>query len=268
MINIVFGKPGAGKTAFMVSRALEYLKPGVKQRERLQASRNDVEKINDLGYNFDFPYTVPVYSNFPIRVYIGYGKYSESLYIDGFHLGFENENVPIIPVFPNSVIFLSEAQRYYNSRKSKDLPDWISRWYEEHRHFGIDVWLDVQRPGLIDLNIRELCGRFYEIEEVKSITDDVGNVKRNVFTVKEFGNWATVDKYLSNNDVSGATKTTYVYEGNVFEAYKSKCYFNQFIPTSAGFSDFGHINTADGVTQSELGRELYSQLPPKGFYSK
>lgn len=51
MINIVFGKPGAGKTAFMVSRALEYLTPGAKNRDLLGACRNDVAAVNSLGYN-------------------------------------------------------------------------------------------------------------------------------------------------------------------------------------------------------------------------
>lgn len=266
MINIVFGKPGAGKTAFMVSQALEYLTPGAKNRDLLGACRNDVAAVNSLGYDFPEPDEAPVYSNFPIRAHVGYERYAETFYVDGFHLGFPNPDVKVIPVLPHAVIFLSEAQRYYNSRKSKDLPDWVSRWYEEHRHVDVTVWLDVQRPGLIDLNIRELCGRFFEIEGMENIPDERGTITANKFNVKEFGSWAHVDKYLSSGSADNAERKTYVFKGNVFRAYESRCYFNQFIPKEATYSTLKHTFSDDSVAQTELGRELYSQLPPKGFY--
>ena len=266
MINIVFGKPGAGKTAFMVSRALEYLMPGSSNRELLNACRRDVAAVNALGYSFPVPTEVPVYSNFPIRAHVGYDKYSETYYVDGFHLGFPNPDVKVLSVLPHAVIFLSEAQRYYNSRKSKDLPDWVSRWYEEHRHADLNVWLDVQRPGLIDLTIRELCGRFIEIEGMQNVRDERGSVVMNIFSVKEFGSWAHVDKYLSSGNAEAAERREYVYHGNVFEAYESRCYFNQFIPKAADYARFKHTFSDDSVTQTEITREMYSQLPPKGFY--
>ena len=93
VINIVFGKPGAGKTAFMVSQALEYLTPGAKSRDLLNACRNDVAAVNALGYDFPEPTEAPVYSNFPIRAHVGYERYAETFYVDGFHLG---EPVPTI----------------------------------------------------------------------------------------------------------------------------------------------------------------------------
>ena len=93
MINIVFGKPGAGKTAFMVSQALEYLTPGAKNRDLLNACRNDVAAVNSLGYDFPEPDEAPVYSNFPIRAHIGYERYAETFCVDGFHRG---EPVPTI----------------------------------------------------------------------------------------------------------------------------------------------------------------------------
>ena len=266
MNNIVFGKPGAGKTAFMVSQALGYLMPGTKNSELLNACKRDVAAVNALGYNFPVPTEPPVYSNFPIRAHVGYERFAETYYVDGFHLGFPNPDVRVISVLPHSVIFLSEAQRYYNSRKSKDLPDWVSRWYEEHRHADLTVWLDVQRPGLIDLNIRELCGRFIEIEGMENIPDEHGKIVANKFSVKEFGSWAHVDKYLSSGNTENAVKNAYVFKGNVFKAYESRCYFNQFIPKAADYSRIKHKFSDDTVTQTELGRELYSQLPPKGFY--
>lgn len=93
MINIVFGKPRAGKTTFMVSQAVEYLTPGAKNRDLLNACRNVVFAVNALGYDFPELDEAPVYSNFPIRAHVGYERYAETFYVDGFHLG---EPVPTI----------------------------------------------------------------------------------------------------------------------------------------------------------------------------
>ena len=75
-----------------------------------------------------------------------------------------------------------------------------------------------------------------------------------------------MDKYLSSGSSDNAERKTIVYHGNVFKAYESRCYFNQFIPKGAEYSTLRHTFSDDTVAQTELGRELYSQLPPKGFY--
>ena len=101
---------------------------------------------------------------------------------------------------------------------------------------------------------------------MENIPDERGTITANKFSVKEFGSWAHVDKYLSSGSADNAERKTYVFKGNVFRAYESRCYFNQFIPKEATYSTLKHTFSDDSVAQTELGRELYSQLPPKGFY--
>ena len=132
MITIVFGKPGSGKTAFLAAEAAQYLNGSDLCYEAHQECLNEVRRLNGEGFCFGLPEHAPVYSNFPLTVQCGYKKYCGSYYIDGFHMGFRNDSVPVVSVLPGSKIFLSEAQRYYNSRKSKDLPDWVSRYFEEN----------------------------------------------------------------------------------------------------------------------------------------
>jgi hypothetical protein len=57
---------------------------------------------------------------------------------------------------------------------SKAFPDWQSRWYEQHGHNNLDIWLDTQRPMLIDVNIRELS-QFVEIVKLDKAFDRFGS---------------------------------------------------------------------------------------------
>ena len=258
MITIVFGKPGVGKTAFLCAMAVLYLNG---QELSQQFYLDCCNELASLGY--PAPMHAPVYSNFSISVTTGHKEKVGSYYIDGFHLGFENDYVDVMPVFPRSKIFLSEAQRYYNSRKSKDLPDWISRYFEEHRHFGLDIMLDVQRPGLIDVNIRDITGQFIEVESVQTDVVD-GVVKSTTFVYKEFDDWKFVDKYLTS-DVECYERKTLTVPFNVFDCYQSQSYYNNFLP-EGDFWELPHVEYLDVDDSIDLSKFMYKQTPPEGFY--
>ena len=265
MITIVFGKPGAGKTAFLAADVVRYINGSPASCELLQECAAEVRKLNDNGALFSMPTSAPVYTNFPVTASCGtYAPY-EPYYVDGFHLGFENDDVEVMPVLPCARIYLSEAQRYYNSRRSKDLPDWVSRYFEEHRHFGLQIYLDVQRPGLIDVNIRELCERFLEIQRMEHRYDRVGNIVSSTFFYREFTDWKYVDQYLGGHD-GGYTEGKSVYTGNIFECYESKSYFRQFVP-ERDFAMYRHVRGADTQEDAYLAKVMYQQTPPEGFYA-
>jgi hypothetical protein len=267
MITIVFGKPGAGKTAYMVADAVRFMNYSADMCALHSSCCRQISSLNAEEQRFEMPVWAPVYSNFPIRVQSGVLAPVESYYIDGFHLGFENDDVEVMPVLPNSRIYLSEAQRYYNSRRSKDLPDWVSRFYEEHRHFSLEILLDVQRPGLIDVNIRELCGKFVEVQEMRNSYDRSGNLISSVFVTREFDDWKNVDQYLATGNAPFRTVDT-VFHGCVFDYYQSMSYFNQFIPTRSDFALIRHLSGETDDASIELAKRMYQQTPPEGFYSK
>ena len=267
MITIVFGKPRAGKTAFMVADAVRYMNYSQDIYDLQQSCISQVHSFNDEEKRFSIPEWAPVYSNFRISVPCGSLAPVESYYIDGFHMGFENPDVDIMPVLPSARIYLSEAQRYYNSRRSKDLPDWISRFYEEHGHFGLNIMLDVQRPGLIDVNIRELCECFIEVQGMKNKYDNRGNIIRSTFIVRVFPDWKCVDKYISTGDACYQEQKV-VFNGCVFDFYRSMCYYNEFIPTSEDFSTIRHLNGGTDDDTVKQAKRMYQQTPPEGFYGK
>lgn len=266
MITIVFGKPGSGKTAFLAAEAAQYLNGSDLCYEAHQECLNEVRRLNGEGFCFGLPEHAPVYSNFPLTVQCGYKKYCGSYYIDGFHMGFRNDSVPVVSMLPGSKIFLSEAQRYYNSRKSKDLPDWVSRYFEEHRHYGLDIMLDVQRPGLIDVNIRDITERFIEIEKIEQERNKDGQVVSTSFFVKLFADWKFVESYLAN-DVKCYEQAVVTKPFNVFDYYESKSYYRNFLPEK-DFDYRPHIALSDVEKDVELAQLMYRQTAPEGFYEK
>lgn len=264
MITVVFGKPGCGKTAFLTANAAQYLNGSVLADELYDECCEEVTSLNAEGFDFELPKHSPVYSNYPITVQNGVAKYVGSYYIDGFHLGFENNDVEVFSVLPGSKIFLAEAQRYYNSRKSKDLPDWVSRFYEEHRHFGLDIMLDVQRPGLIDVNIRELAGQFIEVEQIVQRKDEYGYISYTDFYCRVFEDWKFVDKYLAGSS-DNCEKRLFSFDFDVFECYQSQSYYRNFLP-SKRFDYIAHVALEEVEKDVELAKLMYRQTPPKGFY--
>ena len=266
MITIIFGKPGAGKTAYMAALATEYLNCSARCYDATTECIHAVTALKEQGFDFQQPDRAPVYTNFNLCVQSGYKEYIGSYYVDGFHLGFANDYVEIINVLPGAKIFLSEAQRYYNSRKSKDLPDWVSRYFEEHRHYDLDIYLDVQRPGLIDVNIRDIAGKFVEIEQLTQSADKDGKITGTTFYIKEFDDWKHVESYITS-DVQHFTKKVVPFNFNVFDNYQSKSYYRNFLPAT-DFDYIEHVALENVEQDVKLAKEMYSQTAPPGFYAE
>lgn len=266
MITAVFGKPRVGKTAFMVADMVKYLNRSESDIELYQNCCNVICDINAGGsFNFDLPLQSPVYSNFKVSVQSGYKRYTGSYYMDGFHMGFENEYVPVLPVLPCSRIYLSEVQRYYDSSK-RELPDWVSRWFEEHGHFDVSVFMDTQRPILIHKNIRELIPCFIYIEKMENTTDPMGNIIASKWTYKEFDDWKYAEKFIDNGETTHCEEKTFMFEGNVFEHYQSQCYRSQFIPTKGNFSMIQHLYGVSNEKELAFSKQMYSQSAPPNYW--
>lgn len=256
MITIVFGKPGAGKTAYLAANAIPYLNNSTDSlvlKESCQAGLEDMQER--FSFSFADIRHSPVYTNFKLSATVG-SETIKAFYIDGFHLGFVNPDVEVMSVLPQSKIFLSEAQRYYDSRK-RGIPDWVSHFYEEHRHFGLDIFLDVQRPGLIDANIREIAGNFVEIESCE-VRDG-----STIFKLKRFDDWRNVESYFGGIAKTQTTHETYPFD--VFRNFNSFCYNDHFIPHSGDFWQVEHPEDNADLKQEKV---FYRQLPPKGYFKE
>ena len=266
MITAIFGQPGAGKTAYLTALALKYLGNTPEAWDLKKDCIEQVQSFNAQGFNFRVPDRPPVFSNYPISAHVGYRHQRDSYYVDGFRLGFENDFVRTIPVLPGSKIFMTEVQRYYNSRKSTELPDWVSRYFEEHRHFYLDIYLDLQRLLLLDINIRELATKIVEVVGVNHETDYIGNVLQSEFVLKIWKDAASAEQHIKDRTVKNYDLVNETFNGNVFDAYKSRSYFDAFLPKE-NFMLLDHVGSVINGVDLSFKKAVYAQTAPYGFYN-
>ncbi len=268
MLHIISGAPGAGKSslnACFLERA--YREEGA---ELLKRSRAQIAKFNKSRlYPLTAPDKPPIYSDFKVKFTIGYKKHFEPYYINGYYMGLANERMRTLFIPPHAKVFLGEAQRYYNSRKSSTFPDFVSRFYEMRRHYGLDVYLDVQRVRLIDANIREICRHFIEVQRMEHEYDGLGRIVRSTWHCREFDNWLDFEGYL-NTGVVTYKETEYTYEGNIFELYDSFSFGENFLPPDEAGNDISylmHMSSAEAMAKGGDVAEFYRSGEPAGYRS-
>jgi len=219
-IKIICGEPGVGKTSLMAYLANTEL----YNRIRYRKSANAIMIKKRGGFNYSLPENHVVYSNFHV---LGkrWGYHRRTAFtINPAHLGFVdfdnlNKFVHFLP--PYSAIFITEGQEYFNARKWVNFSDYQSRFYERHRHNNYDIWIDVQRYDLIDINIRELC-EVIEIQSKRDIQDRYGKVIGQEWIVRRFETALGFRKYRESGNVLKNYKQDKIKSDvNVHEVYDS-----------------------------------------------
>ena len=143
--------------------------------------------------------------------------------INPFRLGYANEKVKTHFIEPYSLIGITEGQKYFNSRMSMYYPDWQSRWFEQHGHNNYDIYIDAQRPKLIDVNIRELS-TFIEIISKTNRFDKQGKIISIRWKVRRFASSAELDEYFNSGkkDMSCYVEETITANYNIHDCYNSQ----------------------------------------------
>lgn len=219
MITIIFAPPRTGKTCFMT----HCLNEAMYNRQRNTAMQAEIIQKQSNGFEC---LSIPqhcVSANYVIKGRkFGYRPRYNRV-INPYKLGFKNEYVDVHFNLPYEVIGITEAQKYLNSRMSSFFPDWQSRWYEQHGHNDIDVYLDAQRPKLIDINIRELSS-FVEIVKLDISHNKFGKISKLNWLVRNIENSSLLDKYLDSGkqDTTCYTEEIVTANYNVFECYDSQ----------------------------------------------
>ena len=190
MITIIFGPPRIGKTMLMVYLLTE----AAFNRERNRKMRKALEEKNRNGFNLTIPdYAVSANFDITFRKY-GYSQRKARI-IDPNKIGFGGGGRNTHFLLPYETIGVMEAQEFYNSRNYAKFESWQSNLFEQHGHNHLDFYMDTQRPGLIDLNIRELA-QFVEVRALDLKKDKYNHVSGLTWTVRTFDNCGLVDDYM------------------------------------------------------------------------
>lgn len=239
MITIIFGLPGAGKTAFMT-----YLLKTMYDERRNELFKFTCKKILEInkeyGTNFTLPTQTPIFINttYDVKFKIGYDKYFTPYMFDitKFGVPFEgidpkkSEGLQFVP--PGSQLFCPEFQKYINSYDWNKVPKEKRTAFEEHRQWWLDFFIDVQRPVMVASSIRELASRFIHIVKHENEYNFAGGVERTTFHTLEFGSWQEAEAYVNTGKTAGGARKKYVYNGNIFKCYDSYSCRKDFVPTA------------------------------------
>lgn len=220
MITNIFGEPGVGKTAFMTYLAMEAMaNPAIRLKD-LRNCRRFVDKLNVGGYKFTVPPNHLVYADYAIEA----RKFPliTNYLINPHDIGLPNKERKTHFIPPHAHIFLDEAQGSLNSRAG-GIEEFVSRYYEYHRHWRLDIVIASQRIKLIDLNVRGLAGRAIEPLKVETIENKYGFVTKTVWTCLEFDNSYLVEQYLnSGKNPKFGKKVKFTYNGDIFKHYDTE----------------------------------------------
>ena len=259
MLTGVYGLPGAGKGCLLTKFAYDlYVNEG---RDILRNSCSLIDELNlTRNKKLSYPEKVPIFSDFKISFPVNYKKKYETYFINGFYFGVKNSKLRTLLVPPGSRIFLSEVQRYYDSRKSSSLPSFVSNLYEMHRHWNLDIWLDLQRFSLLDLNIRDIVARFILVEDLQVIKNPLGDIIELIWKCKEFTSAKDVDLYMDKG-ASTFKDVVFNHKGNIFDYYDSFNNKDKFSPNEG--EDFKFLNHDGYVPLSD--KAFYDFNMPKGY---
>ena len=242
MITIIFGKPGAGKTSLMAHLMTDLY---ARRRELLKTCEDIIiaenqERINPLP----LPEKPPIFSNFAVEFLVGFKKKFSPYFFNPYYFGIENDEFPVQHI----------------------LPGHVSRAFETHRHFKIDIYIGVQRPKLIDVNIRELTPRFWEIIDTRHETNGYGGIVKTTWRIQEFNSDAEVIEHIENGG-GGHELPPIVHEGNIFEAFNSFEQKKLFFPRDEKDAGFTLLPFRPDAELPEDIKEIYNTAEPKWYRS-
>ncbi len=264
MITFIVGETGSGKTALATYFLIQkYLNEG---KDIWKKSCSLIEEANrKFGRNYTLPKQVPFYTNYSVRLDVGYKEYYEPYFQNPYRFGVANDEMDTQFMAVGGVGVFDESQRIYNSRKSVSFADFVSYGFEIHRQARLELYLIAQRGKLIDCNIRELGVHVIEVVRMENKFDAAGNVAKSVWHCREFENWSEAQRYFENGD-GEYSETEYEYEGNIFESFDSYEKLEMFLPQKG--KDFSYLPHKKPENVSKREEEFYKTGEPKGFRSR
>ena len=75
-------------------------------------------------------------------------------------------NFEFFKTIKKGLVLIDEIHIYFDARKWFDLPDWVKKKLNQHRHDGIDIYGTCQWFGQVDKAVRELTTEIIDCERV------------------------------------------------------------------------------------------------------
>lgn len=267
MITEICGVPRAGKTALMTKFILEHL-TGAQAHRDLRECKKLLAPLRAGGFSFCAPPDHLVFSDYTVTARHNTITNYE---VDGFRLGLAQDQHATMFLPPYSQIFLDEAQKYFNSRDSLKLADFVSRFYELHGHYRFNITLSVQRPKLIDVNIREIAARVIYVKGMQNFKQR-GRIVGSIWDCVEFDSAAAAISYIDSGFCAKlqGDKVTFEYAGNIFKHYDSYAFFPLFLRDRYDSKfDLRHAvlcgSTRDEITDFN---DQHDYIVPETYYKK
>lgn len=229
-ITLITGVPGTGKTAFLVSELEKIAATGrtifvdnipglliphyragkitewqkgtwlhidkyIRTSPSITAITDQLDDESDDG-NENWEPNIDVFKNDD-------GTYKRTAY---------NQNGDPVDLVPyeshkGALLVIDECQRHFRPRPAGSaVPDHVAA-LEVHRHQGLDIWLVTQRPGLVDSNVRALCGKHIALRKTP-----FGRYKYE---------WPEVGDIENKSSRDVAAKNRFKLPKHVFSLYKS-----------------------------------------------
>lgn len=233
----VTGNPRAGKTSYVVARVLtEHM---TYTNWRYQAACKYIKNRNKIK---GICQTLPpqrhvVFSNVEISTrYPTMHSYDMS----GWEFGAPNNYCKATkPLMPYGVYIFDEAQRYFDSKTSKELPPWVTQAFELRGHIFLEIFLITQRPVRLHSDIRKITDERIHIEKsvhtyivdgkkVKSRKFlDRGRLIKTVFYGRSFQTSGEHERYVdaeNKKEERLGKPFKFIYNGNIESHYDPYAY--------------------------------------------
>ena len=172
-------------------------------------------------------------------------------------------------IVPYAVALFHETDKVYDSRE-KSLPEAVSAMYNKHRHFWLDIYIELHRGMNADTLVRSNVHRFIEIQYQEREVNSFNEVIKTTWHCREFEGVKNYLQYLNTDGHAKTYKeTVYTHVGNIFGYYNSRECSKQFVPKEG--QNFSFLQQPSEIDVSKLPPEIakyYYECEPKNWRAK
>lgn len=207
MIRLIYGIPGAGKTALMVALAMEDMY-GENALYALEQANAEVLMLNEKGFKVSEPTSdhLVYCANVIIDVTSPDFGHRRSLELYPERLGIATEGFAPQFVYRGSTLCIDELPDVADCRNFATFPQAMCRYWAKHRKHCINMYGTCQDIEQVEKRIRKLAA-ITHVRNMELVTNRFGEVVQTVWTLH---NW---DCYEDWEKGASPTEETYVYDG-------------------------------------------------------